>query len=123
MDKFESLSKFIDAVIQNNDKAAAEAFQAYSVVKSREILGTNKQTTELKEWAVQLMEFIGDDSPIKLYGDDILVKGKKVGHIQQDLNDMDGGINFVSVDGKFSKEFNSIQELYQFLIDKFGIKE
>jgi len=52
--------------------------------------------------------------------DTVYVNGKKVGTISVNLDDMDGGINYSSVDGSFSKELNSIQELIAFLEQRYG---
>lgn len=127
MDKYESLGKYIDAIINNNQEEAKAAFQSYSVNKSRELLGTVAPKDTLKEFKDALREFVNDDngaeSPIKLNGDDIVVNGKVVGSVQSDLNDMDGGINFVAAEGNFSKEFNSAEELYAFLMKRYGVKE
>lgn len=102
---YESLEKFIDAVASGDAEAEREAFKSAITDKSKSIL-----------------EFDGD-SAIKLSGDDVLVHGKKVGQVKSDAADMDSGINFVSSDGKFSKEFDDIPSLYAFISDRFNVKE
>ena len=69
-----------------------------------------------------LREFTGENSPIRLKGDDVFVKGKLVGHIVNDLNDLDSGIVFQSADGKFKKEFDTIRDVYSFLLKHFNIQ-
>ena len=77
-----------------------------------------KMKKEVDESVIQ--EFIGDDSPIKLKGDDVFVEGKLVGTLKNDLNDAEAGITFKSTDGKLGEEFDNMKELYSFLMGKFS---
>jgi hypothetical protein len=123
------LYKFVDAVINGDQDTASQVLHGFSVMKSQEILGLQSSHADVTEpepvseaFLQQLLEFIGEDSPIRLDGDNVLVKGKKVGVIKNDLNDIDSGINFVTVDGTFSKEFDTAEELYKFLMQRYGVK-
>lgn len=80
-----------------------------------------KKMKKMDEAAV-LKEFTGEDSPIKLKGDDVFVNGKMVGTITNDLSDIDSGIIFSSADGNFKQEFDSIKDLYAFLVSHFNIQ-
>ena len=132
MDNKEQLYKFVDAIINDDLEAAKLSFHSFSVDKTKTILGlqqsapiepTVSEAEEIFEGFKQkLVEFIGDDSPIRLDGDYVLVKGKKVGMLKNDLNDLDSGINFVTLDGSFSKEFDSAEDLYKFLMQRYGVK-
>ncbi len=132
MDNKEQLYKFVDAIISDDKEAAKVAFHNFSVDKTKTILGL-QQTAEptptvseaeeiFEAFKQRLVEFIGDDSPIRLEGDYVLVKGKKVGMVKNDLDDLDSGINFVTLDGSFSKEFDSAEDLYKFLMQRYGVK-
>lgn len=68
-----------------------------------------------------LKEFMNDESPIRLKGDDVFVNDKLVGTLENDLSNADAGIVFHSADGKGGKDFDNIQELYQFLVKKFEV--
>ena len=82
-----------------------------------------KKMKDVKEAALikVLKEFMDDDSPIRLKGDDVFVNNKLVGTLENDLSNADAGIVFRSADGKGGKDFNNIQELYQFLVKKFEV--
>jgi len=101
---YESLGEFIDLVATEDDGDQ-------NIMKS--VIG---------EKSKHILEFIGD-SQIKLDGDDVMIGGKKVGSVKIDHDDMESGINFVSDDGKFSKEFDDMESLYSFLSSKFNVKE
>lgn len=112
MDKFEILNKYIDGVINKEDPAVLkELFKEYASLKSKELL-----------YPEPINEFVGNDSPVKLKANEVFVNNKKVGALKTDANDMDSGINFTTIDGKYSKEFDSIQHLYRFLIKNFANK-
>lgn len=102
---YESLEQLVDAVANGDEETEA-----------------NLKKDIIKEKTKSVLEFIGD-SKIKLDGDDVMIAGKKVGEIKSDASDMESGISFVSDDGKFSKEFNTINELYSFLSDRYNVKE
>ena len=127
MDRKEQLSAVIDGIIKGDEAAMKAAFAPYIQAKSREVLGytetpapavtlpvtENVLVTKLKE-AVDL-----SDSPVKLNGDRVIVNGKEVGTIQTDPTDFESGINFIEQGGAFSKEFNTVEEIFAFLIDRY----
>lgn len=125
MDRKELLGAMIDAIINNDAEAAQAAFAPYVQDKSREII-TPPTEPEVDASAITesvlLKEFsdVLHDSPIKLSGDNVLVNGKAVGVLQNDPTDFDSGINFIENGGKFSKEFTTVEELFNFLIDKYS---
>jgi hypothetical protein len=101
---YEALGQFIDLVATEDDADQA-------IMKS--VIG---------EKSKHVLEFTGD-SQIKLDGDDVMVSGKKVGRVKIDHDDMASGIDFISVDGKFSKEFDDMESLYSFIATRFNVKE
>ena len=69
-----------------------------------------------------LREMFEDDieSPIKILRDSsVVVNGKRVGVVQTDLEDPDSGIDFITDDGKFSKEFIDVDALFKFLRERY----
>jgi N-methylhydantoinase B/oxoprolinase/acetone carboxylase alpha subunit len=66
----EHLSEYFDAVVKKDDDAAQEAFSQYIEKKGKSILR-------------ELMDEV--KKPIRLKGNDVLVKGKKVGTINNKL--------------------------------------
>lgn len=135
MNKREQLSAVIDGVINNDMEAAKAAFSSYITTKTQDILGYSTtveapevapETTELtpvqESKLASLTEWFDTqaDSPVRLQGDRVLVGGKQVGVIQSDPADFDSGINFIEDGGRFSKEFNEMEELYSFLISRYS---
>lgn len=100
----ESLGKFIDCVA-TEEEGDQELMKEFINYKSKNIL-----------------EFTGD-SKIQLNGDDVMVNGKKVGEVKVDHDNMESGIDFVSMEGDVSKEFDDMQEFYSYLADHYNVKE
>lgn len=129
MDKKEQLGAVIDAVIKGDAEAAKAAFSPYIQVKTREVLGiappaeappaTTEPVTESVLVRLQEMVDALSDSPVKLQGDNVIVDGKQVGVVHTDLTDFQSGINFIEDGGKFSKEFDTVEDLFSFLIQKY----
>lgn len=119
MNKNEILNKFLENVIERNSESDRAAFDQFIILKAKEIVSEMRNE---KSDEIQINEFHGDGA-IKLKGDDVLVNGKRVGTIKTNLNDMESGIDFVSSDGRFSKEFEDIQTLYRYIATTYGIKE
>lgn len=149
--KFDSLSEFINAIARGDTAKAESNVQAYMNVKAKEVVQSIREDASKKEEDDKddvdpskflknrdkkkpalkkmkkmdeafLTEFQGEDSPIKLKGDDVFVEGKLVGSIQNDLNDDESGITFKSSDGKIGEEFDTVPELYSFLMDHYAPK-
>lgn len=110
---FDLLNKFLDATIKGEE---SDAFNQYFVAKSKAIVGEMRQEQE------KINEF-NSNSSIKLSGDDVLINGKKIGQIKNDLDDMESGIEFSSLDGKIKKEFDDVESLYNFIASSYGVKE
>jgi hypothetical protein len=68
-----------------------------------------------------LKEFTGDESPIRLKGDDVFVNNKLVGTVQTDLSSAASGIEFTAADGSVTEHFETIKELYRYLIETFKV--
>ena len=129
MDKKEQLGAVIDAVIKGDTDAAKAAFSQYIQAKTREVLGITPVEAPMEPAAepvkegvlVRLQEMVDAlvDSPVKLHGDKVIVDGKQVGLVHTDLTDFDSGINFIEDGGKFSKEFDTVEDLFTFLIQKY----
>lgn len=119
----ELIAEFINKLVAGDTDAARSAFSQYCNAKAKAIhAGENKLLERMEmfnEFKRTLLEFGGDDSPIQLDGDNVLIKGQPVGRIENDLNDFDAGINFVAADGSFSKEFHTAEELFKFLSQKY----
>lgn len=113
MENNDLIKEFTDKIIKADDTS--------DLIKQ---IIVNKTKDLIQGWKAQkIVEGVFDDSAIKLNGDDILINGKLVGHLKYDLNDMNGGVNFVSADGRMSKEFEGLQDLYGYLMQTFGVKE
>jgi hypothetical protein len=130
MDIKEPLYRFVDATVNGDEESLKNAAHEYSVNKVKQILGLVTPSTIVtnsvgivESFKQQLLEYTGEDSPVKFDGDYVLVNGKKVGSIHNDLNDIDSGINFITLDKSFSKEFTTAEELYKFLMDRYGDKK
>jgi hypothetical protein len=116
---------FVDKVAVGDAEAAKSAFSAAVTQKAKTVLATESQSSV----GIALMEFIGNDSPIRMDRDNILVNGKVVGKVstsfKTDANGMvdvegdDSGINFTSADGSLSKEFVDLGALITFIRQKY----
>lgn len=63
-----------------------------------------------------------DAGRIKIVSDDVFVKGKRVGKIENDLNDMERGIVLHTLDGK-EIDFDDINQLFKYLQTEFKVSE
>jgi hypothetical protein len=136
MKNAELISDFINKLVSGDAEAAKAAFSQFCSVKTKAIIGESavvvedNRFAELKTLILEFNTNANGPKPIDLQGDRILVNGKEVGRIaeiqfKKDENgvvDVEGdaeGINFISADGSFSKEFNSAEELFRFINQKF----
>lgn len=121
MDKKELLTKFINSVIANDDASAQEAIKAYSIQKTKSVLaapsGQTKQVSENYKKFMQLLK--ESEYDVSLNGDHVVVNGKVVGKIVNQLND-DSAIVFISADGRVKQEFDTVEQLFQFIEQQFG---
>lgn len=140
MDKLTLLSNFITSIVNESSEsveAGEAAMREYIKQKSKFVL--NRKNSALVEFAqkaekfkADLLEYIqqnGGEHPIRLDGEKVLVNGTVVGFIKNDLPNtddpdaweaqMNGGMNFISADGKFSKEFNDVADLFKFIATQY----
>lgn len=68
----------------------------------------------------KLIEF--NRGAIRIVGDDVMVNGKRVGSIENDLKDYKRGIVITLDDGE-EHDFTTIEEMYKFLMDTFRVTE
>jgi len=102
---YESLSSFVDAVAYGDQDAERESMSAYISEKSKKTLEASVE------------------NKIKLEGDDVIIAGKKIGSITNDIDDETTGIKFVSTDGKFEEDFDTLDSMYKFVSEKYKVNE
>lgn len=122
MDKKELLTKFINSVIGNDEASAQEAIKAYSIQKTKSVLATGGNQTKqpVSENLKKFMQLLKESEyDVSLNGDHVVVNGKVVGKIVNQLND-DSAIVFLSADGKVKQEFDTVEQLFQFIEQQFG---
>lgn len=121
MDKKELLTKFINSVIGNDEASAQEAIKAYSIQKTKSVLATGgNQSKPISENLKRFMQLLKESEyDVSLNGDHVVVNGKVVGKIINQLND-DSAIVFLSADGKVKQEFDTVEQLFQFIEQQFG---
>jgi hypothetical protein len=119
MKNSELIATFLNNVVSGDAEAAKAAFSAYCNHKAKTIGNSTKIMERVEQFKSTLLEFGNDEVPLRLEGDKVLVNNKPVGRIQYDMDDFDGGINFISDDGKFSKEFHSAEDLFSYLSQQF----
>ena len=60
---------------------------------------------------------------IRIVGDDVIVNGKRVGNIENDLNDFKRGM-VIKLEGSDEEhDFDTIEDMYKFLMDTFRVTE
>jgi hypothetical protein len=109
----EYLSNFINGVINGNNESAQDAWKSYITTKAREMTGVATKEP-INEWID-----IPSESRITLHGDKVFLDNKPIGYIHNDISDINSGIDFISYDKKFSKEFNTLEDLYAYLNDAY----
>lgn len=114
MENNDLIKEFTDKII-TNDETSNDSIKQVIINKTKELVNTWKRQ--------EMFEGVFDKGAIQLNGDDVLINGKKVGELKYDLSDMAGGLNFVSEDRRFSKEFPDIKSLYRYLMQTYGVKE
>lgn len=111
------------AVKTDEEKDDADNSEGYLSNRDKKKKPLKKMKKEVSEAVLVkvLKEFMSDESPIRLKGDDVFVNNKLVGSLKNDLSNADTGIVFQGAGEKGGKDFNNIQELYQFLVKKFEV--
>jgi hypothetical protein len=111
----------LDRFELTESEAPSSMMEAVMAVLKGDETGAKASLSNIIESKIEhLIEFRG--SSLKFKGDDVLVNGTKVGEIKVDLEDFDEGINLVLADGD-RRSFDTVQELINYLSDKFRIKE
>jgi hypothetical protein len=98
------------AVMENDMEAASLGIKNLIISKVENLIRKPKKLFEFNKGAIRIV------------GDDVLVNGKRIGEIKNDLENYDKGIELMLDDGT-THDFDSIQELFNFIIDTFRIKE
>lgn len=125
----EKLTAFIDAIIAGDDSAEKTAFAEYTELKTQELLGlsapvaeVNVVSTELTEEHKALLEAMLTDE-IRLEGNTVYVKDKKVGRLEYVGKDEFGEgstLTFLSQDGnRMTIKNNDIEDLVRVLRVKY----
>lgn len=113
----ELIADFINKVV-SGDAGAKEAFSAFCDAKAVQLKESEAKLAKFQTFKQSLLESLGD-SPITMEGDYIVVNGKRVGRVQTNMDDFDAGIDFTSIEGDFSKEFETAEELFKFISTKY----
>jgi hypothetical protein len=150
VDKKELLGQFVTGMINKDEDAATGSLKHYLTQKAKEYvrgLAERKGAPEVKDENGETDEGEGekylsnrdkkkkplkkmrkgkDDMkeaalPIRLKGDDVFVNEKHVGSIQNDTSKPDSKIKFKTVNEEKSEEFDSVSDLYSFLVTKFKV--
>ena len=123
MNNSELIAEFINSVAKGDSEAARAAFSTYCNNKAKGIASADAKLTEhaerFNQFKKTLLEYGNDETPLRMEGDKIFVNNKLVGRIQTNMDDFDAGIDFVSDDGSFSKEFETAEDLFKFLSQKY----
>ncbi len=121
----EHLNKFIDGVINGNDDDMSASVRQFALEKVKNIVSEfkNDKIKKLQEsLQIVLLEYnkkTGYNIEISHAGD-VVINGTVVGKIEYDMNDFDSGVSFVAADGRFSKEFNQLDDLMAWLGRSYG---
>jgi hypothetical protein len=129
MNKSELIADFINKIAVG-DEGAKDAFSAYCSAKATAINSEGKILERFEQFKTALLEEIGNyepnavatsqaEEPLRMEGDKIFINNKLVGRVHVDMDDFDSGIDFISDDGSFSKEFHTAEELFAFISKKY----
>lgn len=131
MNKSELITDFINKIAAGDD-SAKDAFSAYCSMKATSINAKDTILENFEQFKTALMEEIGQynkahagptntpaEDPLDIQGDKIFINKKLIGRIHVDMDRWDSGIDFISADGSFSKEFDTAEELFAFISKKF----
>lgn len=114
----ELISDFINKVISGDDSAKS-AFSAFCSAKAKYMASGKAKQEMFESFKTELLEYTGDDASVSMDGDYIVVNGQRVGRVQTDLSDFDSGINFISAEGDFSKEFDTAEDLFKYISQRY----
>lgn len=133
MKNSELLKDFLDKVVSGDSDGAKDAFSLYCNNKAKAVaLRENAvRSANVVLFAALLKEFNGQGvEPLDMDGDKILINGKPVGRVSTEYKiddngitdiegDNAGGINFTSIEGNFSKEFDDMNQLTAWLRQRY----
>lgn len=115
----ELIAEFINKVV-SGDATAKDTFAAYCNSKAKSLSDGSAKAAVFESFKQNLLEYgRGTEAPVTMEGDFVVVNGKRVGRVQTDLSDFDSGINFTSAEGDFSKEFNTAEDLFAFIAQRY----
>jgi hypothetical protein len=123
----EHLNKFIDGVINSNDDDVSASAHQFALEKVKSIVAEfksaklNKLHESLQAVLLEYNEKTGYNIEISHSGE-VIINGTVVGKVQYDMNDFDSGVSFVAADGRFSREFTTVEELTAWLGRSYGGK-
>lgn len=118
------ISESIDHLTNKKYDDFTASFTSFVKERAASIINDNRvaiREAAFEQMKVKLVEM--SDLPLEFRGDDVFIKGRKVGTVTHDLNDFDAGINFTSEDGTFSKEFDTLEDLSKYLMARFTANE
>lgn len=137
MNKSDLITDFINKIAAGGE-GAKDAFSSYCSMKATAINSEGKILEKFAQFKTALLEEIGNytqqntnnaqnlsnggnkaEEPLRMEGDKIFINNKVIGRVHVDMDDFDSGIDFVSADGSFSKEFHTAEELFAFISKKF----
>lgn len=108
MDNKENINNFVDKFIDDNNTDSTD-LSTFIKNKAKEIVASYRN---------EVVNEGSDDDNIKFHGDEILVKGKVVGSVKNDVDD--GEIHFVPSGGKV-KKFKDMEALYGYLASEYKV--
>lgn len=123
----EHLNKFIDGVINSNDDDASTSAHQFALEKVKSIVAEfkaekiNKLQESLQTILLEYNQKTGYNIEISHAGE-VVINGTVVGKVEYDMSDFESGVSFVAADGRFSKEFNTLEELMAWLGRSYGGK-
>jgi hypothetical protein len=123
MDKKELLTKFFDSVVKNEvaDKEAGDqAMKTFCLQTVKNILSNKQKPKQVSENYKKFMQLLKESEyDISFNGDQVIVNGKSVGRIINQLDD-NSPIVFISTNGRVKQEFDTAEQLFQFIEQQFG---
>jgi hypothetical protein len=119
MDRKEYIRNFVDAIVKDDMDAAKQAAHQMSVAVVKQAISEPKNEKIVSENYKQFLKLIRENEyDVSLNGDNVVVNGKLVGKIINDLSD-DSPIMFISADRKLKKEFDTVQDLFSFIENSY----
>lgn len=118
MESSKLITDFVNNIASGDLESAKAAFSAYCNAKANNMGKQEKINEGLAFYREQLTERM-QNNDFRLEGEKVVINGKVVGRIKIDMNDFESGVDFISADGNFSKSFDTADDLFKFLSQKF----